>query len=87
MKLKYKFVVQEVADGFVAVTVGPDASKFSGIIRMNGTSAFVFDLLKEEITMDEIVRKMYEKYDADEEVLRKDAEKFTAGLREANLLS
>ena len=39
------------------------------------------------MTMDEIVRKMYEKYDADEEVLRKDAEKFTAGLREANLLS
>ena len=30
MKLKYKFVVQEVSDGFVAVAVGADAAKFSG---------------------------------------------------------
>ena len=42
MKLKYNFVVQQVADDYVAVTVGKDASSFGGLIRMNKTGAFIF---------------------------------------------
>ncbi len=87
MKLKYKFVVQEVSDGFVAVAVGADASKFNGIIRMNKTSAFVFEQLMEEVTEDEIIAKMMDKYDAEEKVMRKDTKDFIAKLAEADLLA
>ncbi len=86
MKLKYKFVVQEVSDGFVAVVVGADASKFNGIIRMNKTSAFVFEQLQEGATEDEIVARMMDKYDAEEKVMRKDVKDFVAKLSEADLL-
>lgn len=86
MKLKYKFVVQEVSDGFVAVAVGADAAKFNGIIRMNKTSAFVFKQLADDITEDEIIAKMMDKYDGEEKVMRKDTKDFLAKLSEADLL-
>lgn len=87
MKLKYKFVVQEVSDGFVAVAVGADAAKFSGIIRMNKTSAFVFKQLMKDVTEDEIVAGMCERYDGDEQVMRKDAQAFIKKLAAADLLA
>ena len=46
MKLKYNFVTNEVADKIVAVAVGDDLSKFNGFIKMNGTGAFIFNMLK-----------------------------------------
>ncbi len=86
MKLRYEFVVQEVSDSFIAVAVGADASKFNGIVKMNKTSAFVFDQLKNDVTEDEIVAKMLEKYDAEEKKIRKDVKDFIAKLSEADLL-
>lgn len=86
MKLRYEFVVQEVSDDFIAVAVGADASKFNGIVKMNKTSAFVFDQLKNDVTEDEIVAKMLEKYDAEEKRIRKDVKDFIAKLSEADLL-
>ena len=86
MKLKYDFAVQEVADGFVAVAVGDDAPKFSGLVRMNKTSAFIFEQLKGDVTMDELVRRMAQKYEADEGTLRESAEAFTSKLRAEGLL-
>ena len=35
MKLKYNFVINEVAGSTVAVAVGDDAAKFKGFIKMN----------------------------------------------------
>ncbi len=86
MKLKYDFMVQEVADGFVAVAVGSDAMKFSGLMRMNGTGAFILEQLKEDISLEELVGKMAEKYDADEETLRSAAENFLAKLKAEGIL-
>ena len=35
VKLIYNFVVQQVADGYIAVTIGADIDKFGGMIRLN----------------------------------------------------
>ena len=35
MKLKYNFVINEVAGSTVAVAVGDDAAKFKGFIKMS----------------------------------------------------
>ena len=53
MKLKYQFVVNEVADQYVAVAVGAALEAFNGFIKMNDVGAEIFDLLKNEITLDE----------------------------------
>lgn len=62
MKLKYEFVVNEVADKMVAVAVGGDLEQFNGFIKMNDIGAEIFDILKDDVTLDEIVDKMCEKH-------------------------
>ena len=57
MKLKYNFVTNKVADRIVAVAVGDDAQKFNGFIKMNDTGAFIFNMLRNDVTVDEIAEK------------------------------
>ncbi len=66
MKLKYQFVTQEVADGYVAVAVGADAQKFGGLVRMNETSSFLFSQLAAERTEKELTDALLARYDVDE---------------------
>ncbi len=58
MKLKYNFVTNEVADNIVAVAVGDDMTNFNGFIKMNNTGAEIFDLLKDDISMEDLIAKM-----------------------------
>lgn len=62
MKLKYNFVTNEVADKIVAVAVGGDLDQFNGFIKMNDIGAEIFEILKNDVTIDEIVDKMCEKH-------------------------
>ena len=71
MKLKYNFVSNEVADKIVAVAVGDDLQKFNGFIKMNDTGAYIFNMLKNDVTEEEIVAAMKKDYsDATEEEIR-----------------
>lgn len=62
MKLKYNFIINEVADKMVAVAVGEDLDKFNGFIKMNDVGAQIFEILKNDVAFDEIVTLMMEKY-------------------------
>ena len=62
MKLKYNFVTNEVADKIVAVSVGSDLDQFNGFIKMNDIGAEIFEILKNDVTLDEIIDKMCEKH-------------------------
>ena len=78
MKLKYDFVVNEVAEQYVAVAVGAGLEEFNGFIKMNDVGADIFELLKNDITLDEIIAQMLKKYpDASEEEARGPIKEFT----------
>ncbi len=62
MKLKYEFVINQVADQMVAVPVGDGLENFSGFVKMNDIGAEIFEILKEDVTLEEIVTKMLEKH-------------------------
>ena len=62
MKLKYNFVINEVADKMVAVAVGDDLEKFNGFIKMNDVGAQIFEILKNDVELDEIVNLMMAKH-------------------------
>ena len=62
MKLKYNFIVNEVADKMVAVAVGDDLDKFNGFIKMNDVGAEIFEILKNDVEFDEIVTLMMAKH-------------------------
>ena len=84
MKLKYNFVTNEVADKIVAVAVGGDLEKF---IKMNDTGAYIFNMLKSDVTEEEIVAAMKKDYeDATEEEIRETVSEFVGKLKEADVL-
>ena len=87
MKLKYNFVTNKVADRIVAVTVGDDAKKFNGFIKMNDTGAFIFNMLRNDITVDGITDAMKREYDGvSEEELRSTVSQFIESLKKSDVL-
>ena len=71
MKLKYNFIINEIAGKKVAVAVGDSVDKFNGFIKMDENTATVMECLKNDVTEDEIVAVLVEKFSAqDNEELR-----------------
>ena len=87
MKLKYSFVTNEVADKIVAVPVGDDLEKFNGFVKMNDIGAYIFNMLKNDVTEDEIVAAMLKDYeDATEQEVRETVKEFTGKLKAENVI-
>ncbi|MBP3706545.1 MAG: PqqD family protein [Clostridia bacterium] len=82
MKLKYQFIINEVADQMVAVAVGDDMEKFNGFVKMNDIGVQIFELLKNEITLDEIIAEMLKKHpESTEQEARETITEFTDKLK------
>lgn len=66
MKLKYSFVINEVAGQHVAVPAGGAVGDFNGMIKLNETGAFIFGLLKEDITLEDLTARVAAEYGVSE---------------------
>lgn len=87
MKLKYKFVVRKVNDRAVAVAVGEDSANFNGMVKLNPTGEFVFNILNSgDVSMKEIVEKIVEKYEVDEKTATEAVEIYIESLRKSGLI-
>ena len=87
MKLKYEFITNEIADKIVAVAVGEDLENFNGFVKMNDIGAYIFNMLKDDVTEDDIVAAMLKDYpDENEAEIRETVSGFIAGLKENDLL-
>lgn len=87
MRLKYEFAVREVNGVPIAVAVGQDSEKFKGMIKLNASAKYIFTLLSErDLTVNEIVCCLLEKYNVDEQTATSTVLKFTETLRQNELL-
>lgn len=83
MKLKETFITHTTNNEQILV----DASgKFSGIVRNNKTAAFIVDCLKEETSIEEIINKMSEEYDAPVEDIKEGVDNVLNTLRKVGAL-
>ena len=64
MKLRYKFAMQKVGSGIVAVAIEEDALKYSEILKMNSAGAYILKQLQNDISYAELTERMLRKYDA-----------------------
>ncbi len=88
MKLKYDFMVNEVAGQFVAVAVGEGVEDFNGFVKMNDIGAEIFEILSEEVTVDEVIAKMLEKHpESNLEEATEVVNGFIAGLEKEGILA
>ncbi len=86
MKIKEDFILRKVADSYVVVPVNKMTLDFNGIINLNETGAFLFDLLQKGAERDELVDKMLEEYDVDREKAEADIDVFIQKVRDADVL-
>ncbi len=86
MKIKEDFILRKVADSYVVVPVNKMTLDFNGIINLNETGAFLFELLQKGVERDELVDKMLEEYDVDREKAEADIDVFIQKVRDADVL-
>ncbi len=86
MRLKEGLIFHQVGEEHMAVATGEAAKSFNGIIRNNDSAAYIFELLQNDISQEEIVSAMCERYDADQEVIAADVAEIIAKIKEAGLL-
>ena len=71
MKLKDDYIIYDASEEErIAVATGDSAEQFNGLLRANKTAGVILEYLKEDVTEDELVAKMLERYDASEEEIR-----------------
>ncbi len=87
MHLKYTFETMEFDDRIVAVPLSDNMDDYRGIIKLNETAAFIFNLLKEDVTEDDLVNTLENVYDAPREVLLSDIRKYLHEFQEKGLIS
>lgn len=86
MKIKDGFVLNKFADKYIAVSVFDADDEPNVLITLNKSGAYVWELLKEETTYDEVIKKIRQKYDVDEETVRADFDEFLNNARKAGLI-
>ena len=88
MKIKSGFVLEEVGGSYLAVAVGERSDSFSGLVRLNGTGAFLWNLMKDrDVTRAEVLERVMEAYEGvTAEQALSDIIAFEAKLREAGIL-
>ncbi len=76
MKVKEGFMLREIAGSWVVVPLGARVVEFNGLISLTETSAFIWRLLEQGHSTDEILKRVLSEYDIDEETARKDMDEF-----------
>ena len=86
MKRAECFLLREVAGKQVVVPLGKAAENFNGMLTLNGTGAYLWQLLEQEQTEDSLVMAFRQRYDVDEETARKDISAFVDKLRSVSAI-
>ncbi len=86
MKRSEDFVKRVIFDDVFLVPIGEASKKISGLVSLNETCAFVYDCFSEDITADEIVKKVTERYDVDYDTAKNDVEECLEGFIEAGII-
>lgn len=86
MKIKSDFILKKIAGSYVVVPVRARAVDFSGIIKLSESGAFLWNILSEGATREELIAKLLDEYEVDEATAAEDIDRFVAKLQEADLL-
>ncbi|MBE6787317.1 MAG: PqqD family protein [Ruminococcaceae bacterium] len=87
MKLKYNFVINEVAGQKIALPIDCGYGEQS-VIKTNETGAFILEILKNDITKQEILEKINQEFSVEsQETLENWLDNFLEKLKNAEVLS
>ncbi len=85
MKICEGYILRSVAGKNIVVSVGA-ATQFSGMLTLNDTGVFFWELLQNDTTKEKMLETVLSEYDVDAETASKDIDEFLAKLREKGIL-
>ena len=86
MKIKDGFMLREVAGSYIVVAVGSAVKEFNGVINLNETGAFLWKILEKGAEKEDLLTALTAEYEVEEDLAKKDIDKFIEKLSEVNLL-
>ncbi len=87
MRIHSDFTIQKVGASYVAVPVGETSKTFHGMVRLNGTGAFVWKLMAErDCTEEELVEALLQTYEVDRATAEADIRRVIGILEENGIL-
>lgn len=87
MKINKDFTIREIAGEYILVPMGQAALEVSGLIMTNEVGAFIWELCKEETTLEEVVQRVVEEFEVDEKTAGADAREFIDKLLKLQIIS
>ena len=85
MKIRDGYILRNVAGKNIVVSVGSDVS-FNGMLTLNETGAFFWELLKEDTTKEKMLEAILSEYDVSSEEAESDIDEFIDKLASAKIL-
>ena len=73
MKRTKEFIKRNIAGEIVLVPSGETAQEFNGMVTLTGTGEFIWEHIEQADSLEDMVQKILEEYEIDEETARKDA--------------
>lgn len=86
MKIKENYVMREVAGQAIVIAVGEESEHFKGMINLNQTGKDVWICLEKGLDLEQIAKKIAEKYDVDSCIAAQDIASMADRLYKAGVL-
>lgn len=87
MKIDNEYVLREIAGDYIIIPTGSKVLEFNGLISVNEVGVTLWNMLQEEVTMDDLVKGVLAEYDVEEDVARSDIQEFLDKLVEGGILA
>lgn len=87
MRIVPGFLVREIAGETIAIPSGQAAHRISGLVALNGSGKYLFELLQADQTQESLVSALMDTYDVDFATAQADVTEFLALLLEHNMLA
>lgn len=85
MKIKSGYLIREIAGAHIVVPAGEQVAEFNGLMTLNETAAFIWNILVDGAEEDEIVKAIVDEYDVSQSVATNDVKKVIELLKSYNV--
>lgn len=85
MKIREGYLLRTVAGKNIVVSIGSDVS-FNGMLTLNDTGVFFWNLLQKNTTKEEMLEAVLKEYDVSSDVALQDIENFLQKLKDTKIL-
>ena len=86
MRIAKDFILRDIAGECVLVPTGATTQEFNGLITMTDTARFIWENLEKVDSLEELVQKLLEEYEIDEETAKNDAVAFISELLKVSFI-